>query len=422
MTENAFDVIVIGGGPAGSTAAAILAEGGASVLVLEKEKFPRYCIGESMLPYCYFSLERLGLLEKMASQPFIHKHSVQFVGRSGNVSAPFYFDSHMNHPAAQTWQVERADFDNILLQNARDKGAHVIEEMRVRDFLYDDQGAVVGVTARGKDDQDVIFQAPMTLDASGRNAVSASRHGWRVMDKQLKKIAIWTYYENALRDEGIDEGATTVAYAEGKNWFWYIPLQNNLVSVGIVGSKEYLYRDSKDLEAIFNGETLKNAWILKHLAPGRRVKPFQAIGDFSFRSRYAAADGLLLAGDAFSFLDPVFSSGLFLALSSGIRAGDAILAAKEAGDYAAIRFTDYALQLNEALENMRRLVYSFYDPNFNFAALFEKYPEMRAAVTDCLIGNLQRDFDPMFKAMSEFAELPSPPGYGMPLDRAIAMP
>jgi flavin-dependent dehydrogenase len=412
--DHRYDTIVIGGGPAGSTAAAVLAEKGRRVILLEKERFPRYHIGESLIPYTYFPLARLGLIEKMKASHFPKKYSVQFVSTNGQVSTPFYFFTQLKHDAANTWQVLRSEFDQMLLDNTRAKGAEVVEEIIVRDLLRDN-GAVVGVKAVDKNGVAREFHAPMTIDASGRDAFSMTRHGWKVRDTALTKIAVWTYYHGALRDPGIDEGATTVAYVPEKGWFWYIPLPDNVVSVGVVAEKDYLYQGTKDLEAIFLREVENNLWVKQHLAVGKQFGPYRVTGEYSYRSRHCAADGLLLAGDAFAFLDPVFSSGVFIALRSGEMAAEAVDAALAAGDVSASRFTEYGTQLCKGIESMRRLVYAFYDQNFHFSEFFRHYPDLRGDLTDCLMGDLFRDFDPLFRAVAEFAVIPKLLEHGKPL-------
>ncbi|MBI4564524.1 MAG: tryptophan 7-halogenase [Planctomycetes bacterium] len=425
--ERTYDVIVIGGGPAGSTAAAVLAMHGRRVLVLEKEKFPRYHIGESLMPHCYFPLERIGVLETMKHSHFPKKYSVQFVSLDGVKPHPFYFFQHFDHPAATTWQVLRSEFDLMLLDNARAKGAEVREETRVTEFLREN-GAVSGVHAASKSGEALEFRAPVTIDAGGRDALSLNRGHWRVPDPQLRRVALWTYYRGAVRDPGLDEGATTVAFLPDKGWFWYIPLPDDVVSVGIVAESDYLFADTRDPAAIFDREAQRNPWIREHVAPGQRVPapgartdaslvhdgPFYLTSEWSYRSQYCGANGLVLAGDAFGFLDPVFSSGLFLALKGGELAGDAVHAALQAGDVSAGRFHDYGAHMGKGIEAMRKLVYAFYDHEFSMREFVGRYPHLRGDVTDCLIGHLFRDFTELFAAIGEFARLPEPNACGGP--------
>jgi flavin-dependent dehydrogenase len=402
-----YDVIVIGGGPAGSTAAALLAEKGRRVLVLEKEKFPRYHIGESLMPFCWFTLNRLGLLEQMNQRAFVKKHSVQFVTQDGRQSQPFYFFQHYDHPSSTSWQIERSDFDQMMLDNARAKGAEVLELTPVQRVLKDDSGRVIGVEAKTAGGELFHVHSAVTIDCSGREQIATVRESWRVKDPQLNKLAIWTYYRGAMRDTGIDEGNTTVAYVEDRGWFWYIPLKNDVVSLGIVADKDYLFSESKDPAAIMAREIQRNAWIADHLKGGTQFGEYWVTSEFSYRSRYCAADGLVLAGDAFAFLDPVFSSGVFLALKSGELAADAIDAALHCDDTSASRFAEYGEQLCRGLENMRKLVYAFYDPDFSFGRMLKAYPQHRGLLTDSLIGDLfDRDFSELYAAMSEFADLP----------------
>ena len=414
MQATQHDVIVIGGGPAGATASAVLASKGRNVVVLEKDKFPRYHVGESLLPYCYFPLDRLGLIPKMKASHFPKKYSVQFVSMEGKLSVPFYFFQHWDHEAANTWQVLRSEFDQMLLDNSREKGAQVIEEITARELIRKD-GAVTGVKAITKAGEAREFHAPMTIDATGRDMFAISRNSWQVRDPYLNKVAIWTYYKDARRDPGLDEGATTVAFVPDKGWFWYIPLPNGIVSVGVVAEKDYLYRDSRDLAAIFQREVAGQPWIKAHVDVGQQTGQYYVTGEFSYRSRHCSANGLVLTGDAFGFLDPVFSSGVFLALRGGELVADTVDAALTEGDCSAARFAEYGESMNKGIEAMRKLVYCFYNNNFSFKDFLMKNPTMKGDLTDCLIGNLYRDFDPMFEAMSEFADVPKPVPHGMPL-------
>ena len=409
-----FDAIVIGAGPAGSTTAALLAEKGHEVMVVEKEKFPRYHIGESLIPFCYFPLKRLGLVDKLRQSENPKKYSVQFVRQNGVVSQPFYFFQHMNHPSSTTWQVRRSEFDQLLLDKAREKGASVLEETKAQALLKDGD-RVVGIRVISKKSGHIELRAPLVVDASGRDCFSAVKENWMERDPKLRKISIWTYFRGAKRDPGLDEGATTVAYLPNKGWFWYIPLSGDIVSVGIVAEREYLYDGStKQPAEIFAREVKNNTWIEDHLASGEQYGEYHVIGEFSYRNRYCAMDGLALAGDALAFLDPVFSSGVFLALKSGVLLADAASEALKQGDLSAEKFASYGKSMQTAIEVMRKIVYAFYDENFSFKKLIEKNMDLRSDLTDCLVGNLEgKDFTALIEAISELVDLPEPIEYGL---------
>jgi flavin-dependent dehydrogenase len=421
--QNHYDALIIGAGPAGSSSAAILAEHGHRVLVLEREKFPRYHIGESLLPFTFQPLQRLGLIDKMRGSAFVKKYSVQFVSPSGRASQPFYFFNRYDRDTvAQTWQVLRSEFDQMLLDNAREKGALVKEETTVLELLWDGP-RVAGVRAQTRGGAAVEYHAPITLDCSGKEAFCAVRNHWRMNDPFLNKIAVWTYYKGAQRDEGIDAGATTVAYVPEKGWFWYIPQHNNMISVGVVAEGKYLTRDGvKAPEAIFKRAVEENLWIKQHLACGEQTGPYRLTSEYTQHARYCGTDGLLLVGDAFAFLDPVFSSGVMLALKSGTLAGDETHKAIVERDFSAERFTAYARYLREGVENMRRLVYAFYNPKFSFRTLTDKYPDAAGSVTDCLSGDVNKDFSTLWRQIEEFVPLPEALPVGDPLPAAVTVP
>lgn len=414
MSNATYDVLILGAGPAGCAAATVLAEHGRRVLLVEREEFPRYRVGESLIPYCWFPLDRLGLTERLDASGFIvHKNSVQFASTDGKVSKPYYFFQHYDHPSSRTWQVVRSDFDQLLLDGALDKGAELLQAS-AKDLIWED-GCVVGAQLELPDGTLAARRARVTIDATGRDGLAMARNRWRVQDAKLKKVALWTYYEGALRDPGLDAGATTIAYLPDKGWFWYLPLADDIVSVGVVADPDYLYRDTREPAEIFEREVQVQPWIREHLAQGRPSGDFRVTRDFSFRSKHCAANGLVLVGDAFAFLDPVFSSGVYFALKSGVMAGDNVHWALDQDDVNAERFECYGLSFRAAIEPMRKLVHAFYDVNFNFGAFLKAHPEHRAGVTDVLIGELERDFGPMWRDMAAFAELPDDLPHGAPL-------
>jgi flavin-dependent dehydrogenase len=419
-SSDNYDVVIIGAGPAGSAAAALLAEMGHRVLVLEREKFPRYHIGESMLPFTYQPLERLGLIEEMKRSAFVKKYSVQFVSPEGKTSQPFYFFTRYDRETvAQTWQILRSEFDQLLLDNARRRGAHVLEETEVVTLLQEGK-SIAGVRARDAKGRTTDYRAFLTLDCSGKEAFAAVRQGWRMKDPELNKVAVWTYYRGSKREDGIDEGQTTVAMIPEKGWFWHIPQHNDMVSVGVVAEGKYLTRGGvKSPETIFKREIEQNLWIKEHLSIGEQVGPYYLTSEYSFHARHCSRDGLVLVGDAFCFLDPVFSSGLMLALKSGVMAADAVHSSLLARDNSAARFTAYAARLREGIENMRKLVYAFYNPEFSFRQITEKYPDLAGEITDCLSGDLNKDFGRLWTAIEEFVPLPESLPYGAPLAEPV---
>jgi flavin-dependent dehydrogenase len=418
VSEN-YDAIIIGGGPAGASAGAILGEYSHRVLILERERFPRYHIGESLIPFTFQPLERLGMIPRMKGSHFVKKYSVRFVQPDGGGSQPFYFFTRYDKDTiAQSWQVLRSEFDQMMLDNARAKGAAVREETTVTRLLMEGE-RVVGVEAKDEAGRTHEFRAPITLDCTGKEAFASNRNGWRERDPYLNKIAVWTYYKDSKRREGIDEGETTVAFIPEKGWFWHIPQHDGMVSVGVVAEGKYLTRGGvKDPQAIFEREIEANLWIKDRLSVGRSTGEYWVTSEYSRHSRYCAAPGLALVGDALAFLDPVFSSGVMLALKSGVLVGETVHEGLVAGDLSPARFASYGAAIRTGVENMRKLVYAFYQPKFSFKQVIDRHPEAAGDITDCLSGDVSKDFSRLWAQFREFVPLPEDLPYGEPLHAA----
>jgi flavin-dependent dehydrogenase len=397
-------VVVIGGGPAGSTVSTLLAQQGVRVELFERERFPRFHIGESLIPETYWVLKRLNMLDKMKASHFIKKHSVQFVNASGKVSTPFYFYDNKPHECSQTWQVERSEFDQMLLENAEEHGVTVHQETRVLDVLFDGDRAVGVEVADGAGESRRVL-ADVVVDASGQSSMLINKFGLRVADPVLNKGAIWTYFEGAYRDQGKDEGATLVLQTEDKQgWFWYIPQHNNIVSVGIVADFNYLFTGRGDHETTYNEELDRCLNVKQRVSIGKRASRFYATKDYTYRASRAAGDGWVLVGDAFGFLDPLYSSGVLLALRSGELAADAVAEGLACGDTSRAQLGKWEAGFVQGMNRMRRLVCEYYD-GFSFGRFVRRFPEHRGSVTDLLIGDLFKDeLDEVFTSIDVMRE------------------
>ncbi|MDP2390513.1 MAG: NAD(P)/FAD-dependent oxidoreductase, partial [Acidobacteriota bacterium] len=348
--------VVIGGGPAGSTTSTLLAQAGLKVALFEREKFPRFHIGESLIPETYWVLKRLNMLEKMQQSHFVKKHSVQFINANGKLSAPFYFWDNKPHECSQTWQVVRSEFDQMMLENAREHGVDAQDGVHVIEVLFEGDRAV-GVAIK-QDGERREIRAKVVVDASGQAALLMNRMKLRLWDPVLNKGAIWTYWEGAYRDTGRDEGATMVIQTPNRDgWFWNIPLHNNIVSLGVVAPFDYLFKGRKgDHEATYQEEVAKTPAIQERIKNATRVTGYFATRDYSYRSTQVAGNGWVLVGDAFGFLDPLYSSGVLLALKSGELAADAIVAGLQKGDTSAAQLGQWGENFNHGVDRMRRLV------------------------------------------------------------------
>jgi len=385
--SEACDCLVIGGGPAGSTVATLVAEAGLKTILLEREKFPRFHVGESLMPEAYWVFQRLGVLDKMRNSPFVKKVSVSFVSHSGKQSQPFPFREHDPRECSSTWQVERSEFDQLLFENAAEKGADCRDGCRVTEVLFDGQRAIGARVASAEGSRRI--DAQVVVDASGQQTLIANSLGLKRINPDLKKSAIWTYYRDARRDPGEHAGATVILHTRHKEtWFWFIPLQNDVTSIGVVGDNDLLLKNRGTPEDVFEQEMQQCPALTERLASAERVDKHHVAREFSYSTEQAAGDGWVLVGDAWGFIDPIYSSGVYFALKSGELAADCIIEGLRSGDTSGAQLGGWAPQFAAATKWIRKLVDAFYTKDFSFGQFMQQHPRHLGNLTDLLIGRI----------------------------------
>lgn len=416
QSDEQCDVVVIGGGPGGSTVATMVAMQGWKVVLLERERFPRYQIGESLLPSTIHGIcVMLGVSEELKRANFTYKLGGTF--RWGKNDAPWTFNfgssSVMAGPRSFAYQVERSKFDNILLENARRKGVDVREECTVKDVI-EENGRVVGVRYADKDGVESTIRARFVADASGNTSRIAQRVGERVYSKFFQNIALFGYYENGKRLPAPNNGNILCAAFDG-GWFWYIPLSDSLTSVGAVVSRDHADLFKQDYEEAMRGFIASCPLIQEYLAGATRVTEgdygkLRVRKDYSYSNSAFWKPGVVLVGDAACFIDPVFSSGVHLATYSALLAARSINSCLRGGIDESRAFDEFERRYRREFANFYQFLLAFYDmhedeDSYFWAArkvLSTDEPEQEAFVR--LVGGVSSSGERLYDSFDEFFE------------------
>ncbi len=396
-----YDVAIVGGGPAGSTAATLLAKAGRRVIVFEREKFPRFHIGESLLPFSMQTFDRLGVREKL-DRAFLPKYGGEIMAACGTRGVKFYFKDGFRSQRDQAYQVTRSEFDKLLLDNSRESGAKVCEETEVERIEFTDEHVdiywrdarcrvpkIMGYDNACPSPEEGRIRARYLLDCSGRQTLLGSLFKVKRTYDHLQKFSVFAHYENIDRLPGKD--ATLIRMVRGiDRWFWMIPLTETRTSIGVVMDTKAFRTTKLSPETVLENFIADQPLMAERMKNAVRVSPVYSASDFSYRNLQLAGDRWLLAGDAAGFIDPVFSSGVFLAIMSAEKAADALEAVLQDKRKRRRLFNKYSRAVNRVMDIYLTFVNAWYERSREFLEVFLNPTEtmqIAAAVNAVLAGN-----------------------------------
>jgi flavin-dependent dehydrogenase len=408
MTES-FDCVVIGGGPAGSTAAALAAQGGLSTLLVDREAVPRAARGELVLvPEARGTLKRLGVAEALGAAGAVRSERVRFVRPTGRESASFCFaDAAPGFTEAApgedlaAWHVLRDAFDRLLWDGAARRGAVCLRPAGA-EVIFDGQAAR-GVRVHVGAGPPREIAARIVIDASGSAALVATQIGLARERAGTRRVAIWSHYRGARIEPGAEGRAAIVFHTQsGKSWFWFVPLPEGLASVGLVAGAEAL-REKTRPEAVFEEELCRCPAVLERLMNAHLAGDLQARRWEAAETAQRAGPGWVAVGQAAGSMDDLLFAGVFLAMKAGEMAADGAVAALREGDTSAARLGRWAAEYERGEHRLRRLADAFFSEGFSFGQFLREYPHHRVAVTELLMGRTFGERAELDEALADLA-------------------
>jgi flavin-dependent dehydrogenase len=387
MSQTVYDALIIGGGPGGSSAATFLAKAGKRVLVLEKEHFPRFHIGESLLPYNQSIFREMGVLPALEAAGFTKKYGAQFHLGNSSKSLKLTFKNGRFTKEREAFQVERAKFDQILLNHARSSGAEAREGWTVTKTSNQDDH--VTIEARSDKGETETFRGSFLLDASGRVNFTGNQEGLRVIHPKLKKVAIFGHFDNVIMDVGAKSGDILIVRLENK-WFWLIPISPTRTSIGLVMDQDEFAKSKLTPVEAFNQHWQSSAEMRDRLKDAKLANTIQTTSDFSYHNRKLVGPRLLRIGDAAGFMDPIFSAGVYLAMFSGKLAANVVLESLAKGHDGGSLMVRYEKRIFRAMQYYWEMVEQFYTTPF--MELFME-PKRKFQLPDAIVAILAGELE-----------------------------
>lgn len=388
-SNQRFEVAIVGGGPAGSTAAALLALAGRRVVVLERDRFPRFQIGESLLPLSMRAFERTGVLPKIEAAGFVRKFGAEIISGDAGQQSKFYFKDGFRPRGDSAFQVTRAEFDKILLDHAGECGAEIREAHQVGDIRFSNDRATLAITGPAGPSS---IHADYVLDCSGRHSMLATKFGLKRGYAGLKKLAVYAHFENVARPEGLDGTLTRMVRARDR-WLWMIPLSGTKMSLGAVVDTADFRKWRMTPEEVLTSSIASIPAVSARMGSAARCTPVFSSGEYSCRHTQLHGERWLMAGDAAGFIDPVFSSGVFLAVLGAEHAADSINQALDKPALAPGLFARHSSRMKKVMAIYLRFVKGWYRQEFIEIVLSPTAPfQIVPAVNAVLAGNITSSF------------------------------